>query len=242
VKPSTRACARTSGVRVLGALLLVSAFAPLASGCGAEKKEKPPVEVLVKVQSDPGRPLKGAVVLYNGKPIPGATTDDKGVAKITLTGNEGDTYDVTVKCPAGHQSPSKPVSITLHRFAEPAQAPEYDVSCPPTTRTIVVAVRAENGANLPILHLGRAIGRTDGAGAATVLLEDLDADSQFELTLDTTGKGNDVLKPQNPSSVFTVKRADDVLTMDVKFVVEKKAVKFYRPVGPIALPTKGPHY
>lgn len=237
-----RGCARTLGVRILGVVLLVSASAQLMLGCGAEKKEKPPVEVLVKVQSDPGHPLKGATVLYNGKPIPGATTNEKGLAKITLTGNEGDLYDVTVKCPTGYQSPTKPVSITLHRFAEPAQAPEYDVSCPPTTRTIVVAVRAENGANLPVLYLGRAIGRTDSAGAATLLLENLDADSQFELTLDTSAKGNEVLKPQNPSSVFTVKRSDDVLTMDVKFVVEKKAVKYVQKVGPIALPTKGPHY
>ena len=210
------------------------------TACGSEPPQKPPVEVLVKVTSDPGRPLAGATVLYNAKPIPGATTDDKGVAKITLTGNEGDAYPVTVKCPAGYQSPTKTITITLHRFAEPAQAPEYDVACPPTTRTMVVAVRADNGANLPILHLGRAVGRTDSAGAATVLLENLDADSQFELTLDTTEKGNDVLKPQNPSSVFAVKRGDDVLTMDVKFVVEKKKVWVggAKRIGPIALPTK----
>lgn len=208
-----------------------------AASCGGEPQQKPPVEVLVKVTGDPGQPLEGASILFNAKPI--KTTDKTGSAPLTLTGNEGDTYDVTVKCPAGYQSPTKPISITLHRFAEPSKVPEYEVSCPPTTRTIVVAVRAENGANLPVLYLGRAIGRTDSAGAATVLLENLDADSQFELTLDTTEKGNEGLKPQNPTNTFTVKRADDVLTYDVKFAIEKKKIVWgAKKVGPIALPTK----
>jgi hypothetical protein len=217
---------------------LVPSLIALCIGCGGEQQQKPPIEVLVTVTGDPGHPLKDASVLFSAKPI--ATTDAEGRAKLTLTGNEGDTYDVAVKCPAGFQSPTKPISITLHRFAEPSKTPEYEVSCPPTTRTIVVAVRAENGANLPVLYLGRAVGRTDASGAATILLPNLDADSQFELTLDTTEKGNEVLKPQNPTSTFTVKRSDDVLTFDVKFVVEKKAVvwKGVKKVGPIALPTK----
>lgn len=225
--------ARTPIVRFLAAVVLA-----VCASCGGEPQQKPPVEVLVKVTGDPGQPLEGATVLFSGKPI--KTTDKKGSAPLTLTGNEGDSYDVTVKCPAGYQSPTKPINITLHRFAEPSKVPEYEVSCPPTTRTIVVAVRAENGANLPVLHLGRPIAKTDSAGAATVLLENLDADSQFELTLDTSEKGNEVLKPQNPTSTFTVKRSDDVLTFDVKFVVEKKAVvwKGVKKVGPIALPTK----
>ncbi|MBI2393680.1 MAG: hypothetical protein HYV09_29165 [Deltaproteobacteria bacterium] len=224
-------------MRLLLLVPVLVACAPAA--CGAEPQQKPPVEVLVKVSGDPGAPLEGASVLFSGKSI--ATTDAKGAAKLTLTGNEGDLYDVTVKCPAGFQSPSKPISITLHRFAEPSKTTEYEVSCPPTKRNIVVAVRADNGPNLNVLHLGRAIGRTDASGAATVLLEGLDADSQFELTLDTTEKGNEDLKPQNPTNVFTVKRADDVFTFDVKFTIEKKKVVWHAPpkkTGPIALPTK----
>lgn len=211
----------------------------LVAACGGEQKQKPPVEVLIKVTGDPGKPIKGATIHSGGKLI--IATDEEGAAKLSLTGNEGDTYDVQVKCPQGFQSPTKPLSIALHRLAEPSSMPEYEVSCPPTTRTIVVAVRAENGANLPVLYLGRVVGRTDSAGAATILLDNLDADSQFDLTLDTSAKGNEQLRPQNPSASFTVKRSDDVFTFDVKFVVEKKAVVWHAPVkktGPIALPTK----
>jgi hypothetical protein len=221
---------------VRSALLVSLALA----ACGGEQKQKPPVEVLIKVTGDPGKPIKGASINSGGKFI--IATDETGTAKLTLTGNEGDSYDVQVKCPQGFQSPTKPVSITLHRLAEPSSMPEYEVACPPTTRTIVVAVRAENGPNLPIHYLGRVVGKTDSAGAATVLLDNLDADSQFELALDTTAKGNEQLRPQNPSSAFTVKRSDDVFVFEVKFIVEKKAAVWHpvakKPIGPIALPTK----
>src|SRR5262245_7087227 len=129
-------------------LVLAAALVSVVAACGGETKEKPPVEVLVKVDSDPGKPIKGANVMFSGKSI--ATTDDTGTARLTLNGNEGDSYDVTVKCPTGFQSPTKPISIPLRRLAEPSKTPEYEVSCPPTTRNIVVAVRAENGPNLPV--------------------------------------------------------------------------------------------
>jgi hypothetical protein len=228
-------------VRIAPAAILfaLASLAGCGAGCGSESKEKPPVEVLIKVESDPGKPIKGANILFNGKPI--ATTDDTGSARLTLNGNEGDTYDVNVKCPPGHQSPTKSLSIPLRRLTDPSKTPEYELACPPMTRTIVIAVRAENGANLPIMHLGREVARTDTSGAATVLLENLDADSQFELKLDTTEKGNEQLRPQNPASVYTIKRSDDVFTFDQKFIVEKKATVWHptvKKVGPVALPTK----
>ena len=233
--------ARTGNVRsvLLASVFALGALSLGTLGCAGDQKQKPTVEVLIKVTGDPGKAIKAANIVFGGKTI--ATTDETGTAKLTLSGNEGDSYDVQVKCPQGFQSPTKPLSIALHRLAEPSTLPEYEVACPPTTRTIVVAVRADNGPGLPIMHLGRVIGRTDGSGAATVLLDNLDADSQFELLLDTSAKGNEQLRPQNPSSAFTVKRSDDVFTFDVKFIVEKKATVWHaapKKTGPIALPTK----
>jgi len=213
--------------------------AALLLGCSeSSAPQKPPLDVLVKVTSDPGRAVEGAEVLFNGKPI--AKTDAQGTAKLQLQGKDGDSYEVMIRCPAGHQSPTKGLVIPLHRLADPSKAPEYEVACTPTKRSIVVVVRAENGANLPVLYLGRAIGRTDASGATTVLLKDIDADAQFDLTLDTTEKGNEGMRPQNPSASFTVKHADDVFAFDVKFTVEQKAKIIWGPKkeGPIKLPTK----
>ena len=53
-------------------------------------------------------------------------------------------------------------------------------------RRVVVAVRAENGPNLPVTYLGRAVGRTDASGAAHVLLA-MHPGDQFSLGLDTSG-------------------------------------------------------
>lgn len=207
--------------------------------------EKPKLEVMVHVESDPKEPLKGADVVFDGKAI--ATTDETGTAKLVLQGNEGDSYEVTVRCPDGYQSPSKSLVIPLHRLVDDSKPPEYDVPCPPTKRTAVVAIRAENGANLPVLYLGRAIGHTDSSGAATVLLRDLPADATFDLTLDTSAKsdpkGPETLQPQSPSNSFSMKGADDVLTWDTKFnVVTKKKQKIYvKPKsGPTVLKGKAP--
>jgi hypothetical protein len=212
----------------------------LLSCSGVSTPQKPPLEVVVRVESDPGQPLSGADVLFNGKVI--ATTDDQGGAKLVLEGNEGDSYEVSVRCPDGYQSPTKMLFIPLHRLVDNSKPPEYDVQCPPTKRTAVVAIRAENGANVPVVYLGRTLGRLDGSGAATVMLENLDAEQSFDLTLDTSEKGSELLRPQSPSSSFTLKNGDDVLVWDTKFTVEsvKKIHKWVKkPTGPTVIHVGG---
>jgi hypothetical protein len=225
------------------ALLALGAFFMVAlAGCGEEvkAKPKPPLEVAVIVTSDPGKPIEGAEIVYAGKTI--KKTDEKGIAKLSLKGNDGDSYEVRIKCPKGFQSPSKTLTIPLQRLSDPNDAPEYDIACPPVTRTVVVAVRADNGPNLPVSYLGRPVGRTDGSGAATILVPDVDADSHIVLTLDTTEKGNEGLKPQNPINTFVVKGQDDVFAWDQKFVLDAPKAKVWgggpARTGPVALPTK----
>jgi hypothetical protein len=212
----------------------------VASCSGVSAPPKPPLEVVVRVESDPNQPLAGAEVVFNGKVI--ATTDDEGGAKLSLQGNEGDAYEVNVRCPDGFQSPTKSLVIPLHRLVDNSMPPEYDVQCPPTKRTAVVAIRAENGANVPVVYLGRVLARLDASGAATVMLENLDADQSFDLTLDTSEKGNEQLRPQSPSNSFSLKSGDDVLSWDAKFTVEavKKIHKYVKKAtGPTVIHVGG---
>ncbi len=205
---------------------------------GLSPESQAPLRVAVHVTSDPGKGLAGADVTYSGKPI--ATTNDKGIAALELKGRQGDVYEVSVVCPVGYESPTKTLTITLRRLADPTEMPEYDVSCPKATRTIVVAVRADNGAGLPVLYLGREVARTDASGAAHVLIENLPRDAQFDLTLDT--HLSEQLRPKSPIASFTLKGQDDVFVMEQKFTVEAKQVVWKpgpkKPVGPVALPTK----
>ncbi|MBK7582488.1 MAG: hypothetical protein IPI67_20090 [Myxococcales bacterium] len=191
-------------------------------GCDLLKPPPPkPFEARVKVFGEPGQPLKGAEVWYKQKKI--GVTDDAGVVNFRLKGAEGEVYDLTLKCPTGFQSPPKPVSVTLRKTADPSQRPEYQVDCPKATRSVVVAVRADSGPNLPVMYLGREVARTDVSGAAHVYL-DMPPNQMFQLLLSTDADTAKDLRPQNPAATFEVKHSDDVFVFDQKFKIEKKRV------------------
>lgn len=196
--------------------VLVALPVLVAAGC-ADPPPPPPFQVSIKVEADPGVAVAGATIARNNKTV--ATTGPDGRATLTLKGVEGDVYDVSVRCPEQYQSPTKPTGIKLARLSA-GKAPEYEVSCPPTMRRVVVAVRAENGAHLPVVYLNRAVARTDISGAAHFAL-DVAPGTQFQVTLDTSGKEGEKLKPQNPTKPFNVGQTDDVLLFDQKFDVEK---------------------
>jgi hypothetical protein len=217
-------------------LVMLTALGSLS--CDRFKDPPPPTfEVVIRVDSDPGVPLAGAVVTRNQKDV--APTDSSGRAKLTITGSEGDTHDYFVRCPADYQSPIKPISVVLRRLTDKSRPPEYTTSCPPNVRLIVVAVRAEGGPNLPITHLGQRIINTDASGAAHVLMRMRPGD-QFELGIDTSEKGYERLRPQNPTSpLFQVKGKDEIQLFEVKFTLEKGKAppRAVRAAGPRRLGT-----
>lgn len=217
---------RISSFAALAALAAVS-----ASGCkDLEPPPPPPFQIFVKVESDPGHPISGATVTRNNKIL--GTTNPEGRAMLTLTGAEGETTDVTVKCPDAFMSPSKPTSIRLTRFADKTKVPEYTVACPPMLRRVVVAVKADNGPNLPVVYLNRVLTRTDASGAAHFALE-VAPGAQFQVALDTQDQPR--LKPPNPSKPFTVGQHDDILVWEQKFELEKQKVFIFKPNIPKAL-------
>jgi hypothetical protein len=208
-------------------LLVVAAAASavVSSGCkDFDPPPPPPFQLYVKVESDPGQPVAGATVSRN-KTVLG-NTGPEGRTILTIAGAEGEIVDVAVKCPDGLQSPTKPLSIRLTRIADKSKAPEYAVSCPPMLRRVVVAVKAENGPNLPVMYLSRPVTRTDASGAAHFALE-VAPGAQFTVSLDTSE--NSRLKPPNPTKPFTVGQQDDILVFEQKFDVEKQKVYVYKP-------------
>ncbi|MBX3189241.1 MAG: hypothetical protein KF819_19615 [Labilithrix sp.] len=214
------------------ALALAAAAAALAaSGCkDLEPPAAPPFQIFVRVDSDPGRPVPGATVSRNNKTL--ATTGPDGRAMLTLQGAEGETTDVSIKCPDAFTSPTKPTSIRLTRFADKTKVPEYTLSCPPTLRRVVVAVKADNGPNLPVVYLNKVITRTDLSGAAHFALE-VAPGAQFQVTLDT-GE-NSRLKPPSPTKPFTVGQHDEILLFEQRFELERQKVIVVKPNIPRAL-------
>ena len=221
--------------RLVPLLAILSSTAALTACDALEAPAAPPQVIVVNVTSDPGVPLAGAVLLFDGNEV--ARTNESGRGQLQLNGNDGQTFHVMVKCPKGYDSPSRPVVVQIKRLADKNKFPEYAVSCPPKERAVVVAVRAQGGTNLPVLHLGQEVARTDESGAAHVLLN-LAPGETFELQLDTEAKTD--LKPQNPVQGFSVASQDDVFLFDQKFESTKPKV-VYRggPVKP-TLPERIP--
>ncbi len=199
---------QTAWLGVLGIVSTVGLFGACAP------PPPPPYSVIIHVDSDPGYALAGAVVSRNGKDL--AKTGADGNATITMTGNDGETSDFAVHCPAEFTSPTAPLSVTIRRLSSTGKAPEYTTSCPPSVRHVVVAVRADGGPNLPIIYLGKTVGKTDSAGAAHLLLAMRPGD-QFELALDTSAIER--LLPPSPHRVFVVKDADDMQEFEQKFAL-----------------------
>jgi hypothetical protein len=177
-------------------------------------------DLTIRVTGDQGRPLAGAQVFFQGSVV--GKSNDRGLVRLAVNGREGEAVLLTVTCPDGYRTSTKPIEVSLRKLAEPASSPEFSANCRPLTRSVVVAVRADNGGNLPVRYLGQAIAHTDASGAAHVLLA-LAPEEEFELVLDTTGKPGESLRPQNPSARFTVKNTDEILTFNVPFTIEPRA-------------------
>ncbi len=217
-----------------GQVALVAGIAALLlSHVGCRPTGPPaPFNVLIKIESDPGRPVGGAAIVFGGSKVLATSTPD-GRAMLALKGSEGEVVDVAIRCPENLQSPLKPLSIRLTRLADKSRIPEYAVACPPSVRRVVVGVRADNGPNLPVVVLNRVVARTDLSGAAHFAL-DVAPGAQFSVTLDTTERGNERLKPPNPTRPFTAPPRDDIVVFEQRFELEKKAPVFV----PKAAPTR----
>ena len=178
--------------------------------------EPPPIvreyEVSLAVSGDPGQPLADAEVSQGSMPIGRSGPDGK--VQLLVRGREGRAVALHVACPDGYRSPSEPIPIVLRRLGEAGAHPEWRVRCEPLLRTLVIAVRADGGPNLPIRILGREVARTDALGAAHVLVRSA-PEATVELTLDTAA--SPALRPHSPSARFEVPAHDDVAVFSQAF-------------------------
>ncbi|HYO97913.1 MAG TPA: hypothetical protein VER33_25585 [Polyangiaceae bacterium] len=218
----------TSPVGARAAALAV-ALGALAS-CAARDTTSE-YRVGVRIQGDPGRPLPGAFVGLNGKRI--GASNQAGLVTLAIRGTEGTVLSIQVTCPEGYRSPTSPLAVILRQVAQQGRHPEYVVSCPPTQRTLVVAVRAEQGAHLPVLYLGREVARTDATGTAHVLLRSAPEET-VELTLDTTPNAR--LRPRSPSARFRVGQSDELVLFNQSFEMQAlRQPKRQKASGPIRI-------
>ncbi len=211
--------------------MLAVASVAAALGCGMLQTPQRPFEFEIRVDSDPGDAVAGAVLLHEGKVL--GRTNAQGKLALAAQGSEGEMLALKVQCPEALLSPSKPLLISLRRLSDPQRRPEYAVTCAPRSRTLVVAVRAQNGPNLPVRRLGRDVARTDASGAALVSLA-VAPNEAVDLTLDTSQ--SPWLKPKDPTQRFQIADADELVAFHQNF--EGKPAMRSRPrsrTGPIRI-------
>jgi len=213
--------------------VLVAAVVAAGLFMSCAKKESAVYQVRVRVESDPGKPLAGARVAIQGKQL--GSSNDEGVVLLQLAGAPGEVVVVDTTCPGDYRPPKAPLSIVLRRTTEDRH-PEFRVSCPPIKRTMVLAVRAQNGADLPVRYLGKEIARTDQAGAAHAMLA-VDPGETVTVVLDTAAPQHARLMPQNPELKVVVPERDELVILDQTFRVpapppQKKRHVSHQPTGP----------
>jgi len=232
-----RAAAHLEGAGVNSGLSALVACC-LLSGCATTSAEAGQrFDIDVQVESDPSKPL-ASVAIMQGSAELGRTAAD-GSVRVALRGRNGDVVSLRVECPEGYASPDKPLSITLRPLVGPSVVPQYRAQCEPLLRTLVVAVRAKGGADLPVKHLGREIARTDAAGTAHALLK-VPPSEQVTLVLDTAAPERDRLRPKSPEYTLVMPARDQVAVFDQSFTelappVVKRKPQAPKTVGPVKI-------
>jgi hypothetical protein len=131
-----------------------------------------------------------------------------------LVGLEGETANLRVVCPEDHAPSAAPIRVVLRSLASTSAVPRYKALCPPLLHNLVVAVRAQQGANLPLRYRGREVARTDAAGAAHVLLK-VPAKDAVSLVLDTSTDAQ--LRPKSPELSLDMPAEDKLVLFDKTF-------------------------
>jgi hypothetical protein len=171
--------------------------------------------MVIQAETAAHEPLAGVEVWRRGSEL--GTTGGSGSLALQLKGSEGQRFELEARCPATYVPERQTVAVTLRQLVGTRKLPTYRVECQPSTRTTVVAVRALNGPDLPIMYLGREVARTDSSGVAHVALT-LPPGERYELSLDTAGKP---LTPKNPRAVFVVGSEDELVFFDQRFQSRK---------------------
>lgn len=182
------------------------------------------VALIVEVVDDQNRALGGARVLIDEKSL--GVTDERGRITAQLAGPEGRKLRVRVVCPGGWTVENEERRELYLRFLKPIDgngdvlAPIDELfRCVPTTRKVVVLVRADGRAGLRILAMGRELARTDADGVAQSVLEGIPGD-EIEIAIDTSE--NPELRPAMPSRRFTMPKKNQILIFDQRFEMRKE--------------------
>jgi hypothetical protein len=194
------------------------ALLPIALvACGHRPTNEQRFEVAFQVRTDDGNALAGATFHTENQTL--GTTGDSGSLNVRLKGAEGQIMPIALSCPKEYASPEVLPALRL-THSRPVQSAatqpiSYEATCTRKMREVVLVVRANNGADIPVEITGKLASATDADGNAHVLLRVNRDVSSLAVSLDTSAQPK--LKPQSPSRVFKLSGKDSVLFYEQSF-------------------------
>jgi hypothetical protein len=221
------------GIRAIrsGPILAITAALTLSCTSASSSSAAEQFAIEVQVESDPGKPLAAAQILRGAAEL--GRTAESGTARVALEGRSGDVIMLQVACPEGYAAQDKSLSVTLRPFVGNS-VPQYRAECRPLMRSLVVAVRAKGGTDLPVKYLGREIARTDAEGVAHALLK-VPPTEQVTLVLDTSDPAHERLRPKSPEFTLVMRARDEVAVFDQSFTLQPLPRTQAKPRRPVPL-------
>lgn len=210
---------------IVGATLSAWGSVVLLCACSETRghdpsKTKPSYEVMITAHRDETEAMGGVEVFQDARSL--GTTDGSGALRAVLSGTAGETAALIVKCPSDFTSPEEPIYVRLWPLAPGSVSPRFDAECKPLVHSLVLGLRAEHGAGLPVVRLGKTVAMTDPYGVTHFSIEARTSE-QITITLDTTQ--NRELRPQNPTLTFVAADRDELVLLDQRFTVKRSVIR-----------------
>jgi hypothetical protein len=208
--------------RLSSIVSMVAAFGvTVAATVGCSSPPAAPESVYILVLDEGKAAVPDTEIVTHGEVV--TKTNADGRAELQLTGREGTSFAVEVRCPNGYRSVGPPLVIRrLMTVGSPV--PEYSAHCGRLRHSVSVRIHTENGSNMAVRHLGKEVARTDNTGIAQVVIEGMVHD-RVDLTIDTSDPRWAKVHPQNPVATFEITEKDDTQAFEVKFTAPPKPVR-----------------
>ena len=196
----------------------------LAIACGSKETASAASRFAIEVQvnNDDGDAQSDATIVIGNRQLGRTGTD--GALKSELSGAEGQSMPVTVRCPEGFTGPERPLAIRLTHTRRidlnGFQPARLEVTCARDVHDVIIVVRAQGGAELALNVDGKPAGTTDGDGIAHVLVHASRDVKALNVSLDTSSRPE--LKPKNSSRTYELAGSDAILLFDQSLVSTPK--------------------
>jgi hypothetical protein len=223
---------------------LVGSIVSALIACGGPAPSRPVAQrVTVHARSTDGRDVPGVRLWVDGREL--GTTDAAGRLESDLGARERARVVITAACPSAYRTVDERRELSLHRVlgrAPRASAPSLQlrVSCEPleVLAALVVRVRGDGVADLPVRVRDRVVGQTDPEGAAHLLLRGR-PDSSVTVQLDTSRVPG--LQPESPVQTFELGQQPSVLVFERTLTRPRPVRRSPRPALTTALRSRLPY-